>query len=663
MSLAPVKLDDLDWRSMVEAIRRRIPSASGGDWTLHSPVDPGVTLLELYAWLIEQRIYWVDQMPDSMVRASLRLLGVRQSDARAARTILRVTLPGAAGKPFVVPRRAEFLLDESRPDIRFTTTHAALCMDAGNVAVFSLHRGRVHSLDATDALPLFGTDGTPAEVRFDFQLNAAPPAVFAAPFGVFIDLDVATQIGPAWHPSEARDAPPPQALRWWYSTASGRRELDARQLVDGTLGLRRPGLLRFLPPSDIPWSEFKPSIYSLWATVDRCAFAYAPRLLRTVPDVVVAEHRRAVTRGPMHVDLLPLPSRELPLLPDARRNQDGDAPLGWQSWVLLRERGRTWQRWHATDDFTFSRSGARVFVVDRERQLLRFGDGYQGRVPALAPGNNLQWRVWMGGGTRGNVGSGLDWSAARAGPAGLFFAARNVVPGIGGADGETIDDARTRARAYTRRVTRAVTAADFEELARTTVGVDVARARAAVGMHPRHTCPVADAVTVFIVPWAPRGDSVPSDDFVATPVADEGMLAAVRKRLDRARLLGTQVFVRTVAYRAVDLHADVSGASEDAAAVRARLFGDLRTFLDPLTGGDSDPAEGWEFGAPLRPSMLLRRAQLSLAPGLTVTRVAIALDGLAAEDCRDTSPGQHGLPWLRSLTVTLSPAPFSGGLR
>jgi hypothetical protein len=26
MSLAPVKLDDLDWRGMVDAIRRRIPA-------------------------------------------------------------------------------------------------------------------------------------------------------------------------------------------------------------------------------------------------------------------------------------------------------------------------------------------------------------------------------------------------------------------------------------------------------------------------------------------------------------------------------------------------------------------------------------------------------------------------------------------------------------
>jgi hypothetical protein len=174
---------------------------------------------------------------------------------------------------------------------------------------------------------------------------------------------------------------------------------------------------------------------------------------------------------------------------------------------------------------------------------------------------------------------------------------------------------------------------------------------------------VADAVSVFIVPWAPRGELLPTDEFVATPMPDVGMLAAVRKRLGRARLLGTQVFVRAARYHAIDLHVEVSGERSDASVVQAALFKSLREFLDPLTGGDGDPALGWEFGAPLRPSMLLRRAQQALGPGLTVTRMAISLDGADAEDCGEVSPGPHALPWLRSLTATLTPAAFSGGLR
>ena len=43
MALASLTLDDFTWDDLVAATRRRIPAASGGTWTLHAPVDPGVT--------------------------------------------------------------------------------------------------------------------------------------------------------------------------------------------------------------------------------------------------------------------------------------------------------------------------------------------------------------------------------------------------------------------------------------------------------------------------------------------------------------------------------------------------------------------------------------------------------------------------------------------
>ena len=71
MTLAPLQLDDLTWDDMVAAIRRRIPAESAGNWTLHAPADPGITLLELFAFLTEQRLYWLDQVPDAFVVAVL----------------------------------------------------------------------------------------------------------------------------------------------------------------------------------------------------------------------------------------------------------------------------------------------------------------------------------------------------------------------------------------------------------------------------------------------------------------------------------------------------------------------------------------------------------------------------------------------------------------
>lgn len=54
MTLPTIELDDLDWAAFTQTSRESIAGASNGQWTLHAPVDPGVTLLELFASQLEQ---------------------------------------------------------------------------------------------------------------------------------------------------------------------------------------------------------------------------------------------------------------------------------------------------------------------------------------------------------------------------------------------------------------------------------------------------------------------------------------------------------------------------------------------------------------------------------------------------------------------------------
>ena len=97
-----------------------IPAASGGRWTLHGPVDPGVTLLERFAWELEQRLYSAEQVTPEMVRASLRLLGVGDpAGTRCARTVL--CLAGTA-PPVEVLAGTVFRLDGDHLDRRFALT-------------------------------------------------------------------------------------------------------------------------------------------------------------------------------------------------------------------------------------------------------------------------------------------------------------------------------------------------------------------------------------------------------------------------------------------------------------------------------------------------------------------------------------------------------------
>ncbi len=184
----------------------------------------------------------------------------------------------------------------------------------------------------------------------------------------------------------------------------------------------------------------------------------------------------------------------------------------------------------------------------------------------------------------------------------------------------------------------------------------VARAHAAVGDHPGFPCTlVPGAVSVYVVPAAPRGDADwDAPDFVTAPQPDPGLLSQVCTTLGQARLLGEELFVREPRYRAAPLRVEVTGTPRDPAAVRAKVQRALRQYLDPLAGGDQ--AAGWPFGAPLRPSALLRVAQQAAGHDGEVTSVAIALDGTASwEDCRDVAIGPHELVAVGDVTVRFGP--------
>lgn len=685
MALDPISLDDLNWKDMVEAVRRRIPAASDGKWTLHAPVDPGVTLLELFAWLLEQRVYWMDQVPEPMVRASLALLGERPKVAQCSATVLLLT-PSAA-RPFqVIPRLSEFRLARSIPPMTFSSGKPLVLLPLRYpLGIHVGEKDRTRDLERGQTLRLFPADGSAAEVKIELWL--AKPLPMPAPTGRFsllFLLRTPAALSSQWVSTAWRSVPPPAQLTWWYSSAAGASPVrfGPKQVDDGTRGLRRSGVVRLEIPRD--WHpEEVDSLgaikYAIWLKVEKATFSFPPRLVRLVPNVVIARHQRRTEEHALAVDhWLPIPGNIIALnqfTSDVAKTgipQSDLPPLEFGMRLSLLERnplkeGRPrWYRWRATPDLYNHGPGDRVFVIDRERGEIRFGDGLTGRLPVLArpkkhSDGNIRLRYWVGGGIAGSVGEGREWD----GPAGL--AARNVVAAEGGTETETVYAARQRAAAAVQQLTRAITANDFEKLASTTPGVAIRQAHAVIGYHPAHPCtPVPGAVTVLIVPDAPREEE--ADDwlesaFVAAPVPDPGILAAVSARLDKARLVTTEVFVRAPHYRSVALRVSVDADPADPMALEQRIRQHLQQFLDPLIGGDEH--EGWPFGEPLRPSVLLREAQRAVGNMGKASEVAIGLDGAApGESCREVPIQPIDLVWLDQVTVRLDrSAQPTGGLR
>ena len=95
MSVSAPVIDGRSYQDLVDEALARIP-IHNPEWTNFNRSDPGVTLIELFAFLTESLLYRANQIPERNRRAFLSLLGVPRRPASSARgivTLMNVTGP------------------------------------------------------------------------------------------------------------------------------------------------------------------------------------------------------------------------------------------------------------------------------------------------------------------------------------------------------------------------------------------------------------------------------------------------------------------------------------------------------------------------------------------------------------------------------------------
>lgn len=695
MSVPELLLDDLTWDDLVERGRRAIPAASEGRWTLHAPVDPGVTLLELFAAELEQRLFTLDRVPDTLVRAVMRLLLGGDAGPRpvqAAVAVMRLLSSGAA-----VELSAGSELRQAGDDrLVLTTEHGVLPVPGAEVTRLEVDGiDLMPRLRAGEPAAVFGADGRHEAV---LELTAATQATEHRLYVAVEDPTVATGWQPGTAPPPSRPGPltatPARGLGWVADDGSavfldgdgqpipvgelgalaltgGRHRPRWEALVgdqvwplqvnDGTGGLRVSGLVRLRPP---PGRTFPATVRLRIAKPSPEAPGAHPLVSALVPNAVVARHRRLVDRevvarqgrlvgrdGAAGEPVLALPNRELDL-PDAAPHSDRpldralDGP-GLAS-LTVRHADGAEEAFSAVQDLAFSRPDDRHLRVDRDRGVLRFGDGCNGRIPRWERDASVRLRYWVGAGVSPEVGTEIDFQ----GTAGL--AARTVTRLRWGREPEGSEAARARAAQALSRSTRAVTAADVETIVRAVPGVRVARIHVQPGLDPGHPgTAVPDAVTVVVVPAVQRRD--PEDlRAVPAPAPDDGSLAAVAATLERARLVGAQIFVRGPVWRRVEVDAELVVLATDAAALLRRATAALRHFLDPLVGGPR--AAGWPFGGAVLPADLSALLQRILGRQGEVRELRVREPDGTPTDCEPLPLRPSELPLLGRVDLTRAPA-------
>ncbi|WP_101258577.1 putative baseplate assembly protein [Streptomyces barkulensis] len=586
MALPSPNLDDRRFQQLVDEAKRYVRQRAP-EWTDHNVSDPGVTLIETFAHLVDQLLYRLNRVPDKNYTAFLDLLGVRLFPPAAA--VAEVDFHLSAPQPDTVALPAGTEVTTARGEIDeavvFTTT------DELRIAPSELTRlvTAPRTGDQTDRT------GTLAEGRDVRCFQAAPEPGDALLFGLPTAVPrciVAVRLDSRVEGVGVDPRQPP--LVWEAWNGGGWQVCETG--TDTTGGLNRPGeVIVYVPAGHTAsviggaragWlrcrvTEAEPGqpFYSQSPTVREAA-------VFTVGGTMSVEHAETVTD-------VPLGTSE-GVAGQTFRLGRPPVLLDREPPVVEVSSGEGWQRWDVVEHFGRSGPADRHVRVDATTgefgfpPVLREPDGTLRQCGAVPPkGARVRVaRYRTGGGPAGNVARGAICVLRSSVP----YVARvvNREAARGGVAGETVDNAKLRAPDALRMQERAVTAEDYEIIGR----------QAAPSVRRVRCLPAggAGAVRVLVVP-----DAVADEDGrlrFEQLIPSEQVLRAITASLDERRLIGTRLVVEPPVYQGVTVVARLSAAPDDTDRVRDEALAALFGYLDPLRGGPD--GTGWPFGRPVQ---------------------------------------------------------------
>lgn len=604
MPLQAPRLDDRTFQNIVDEAKQRIPHYCS-EWTDHNVSDPGVTLIELFAWMTELMLYRMNQVPDLHYIKFMQMFGVELRPPTAARTNVSFWLSAAqpTGATIEAGTRVATTQTETQHSVSFVTDEdfrictpelAAVLKESsdpnGQRGLQTLELQQLKMRPGADqkGLPIFSSIPKSGDALYlGFHNNLSHHLLrivwsFKTAAGVGIDPQNAPLV---WEATNEQGG--------WTSCDLDEDTTQGLNSPDGHTQLHLPAMAqqdiagRYLYWLRLRVREPKPQ------EIDK-SYKQSPLLqqlgaVQSVGCTVAATHCEVSNCEVLgRSDGSPGQRFRLqgtPMLPP----QAGETLL-----VFTGEPGRTEpDEWREVPDFADSQPHDPHFMLDRIAGEVRLAPALRqqngqvrlyGRVPPR--GASLVFsRYRFGGGTEGNLGAGRLNTLKTAIPFVRKVCNRNEAQG--GLDAETLDAAMMRMPQLLRTRDSAITAADYRTLARSAAPAYISRAE----------CLAPEAggsgnVTVLVLPRLPEvlGAITPGHLLLAEDVRRQ-----VEAYLDARRLLTTRVEVRTPQYVWASVAVQLTlEPGHDRARVQAAVLERLHRLIHPLVGGPS--GEGWPLG-------------------------------------------------------------------
>jgi predicted phage baseplate assembly protein len=618
MPLLTPRLDDRRFQDIVDEAKSRITRYCP-EWTDHNVSDPGVALIELFAWMTDLLLYRVNQVPDRMYVKFLELIGVRLDPPRAARAPVTFYLSAAQPTDVSMLEGTEVatVRTETSPAIVFTTEAELTVRTPSLIDAFtrrgnpeqpgdlSWMRQDVSKLGlAGQRIQVFGAQPAPGDAMYMALERDHTSHVLA----VIMACELAGGAG-------IDPLDPPLAWEVWQGEANGWVGCDVE--YDGTGGFNSPGEVILHTPV-MQEGQFA-GVNAFWL---RCRLTEPRTGQRMYYASPMVDRLRVEARGGT------VGARHATTVRDEVLGQSEGTPGQTftlqhapllardprQDHLIVESPSGDTEEWYEVEDFADSGPEDRHFTLDSTDGTLSLGptllqpDGTVYRF-----GSTPLKRSWLrfsryqhGGGVVGNVPRGTLSVLKTSIP--YVSQVINRQPAMGGLDAQTLDDAKLRAPQTLRTRTRAVTAEDYEYLALQVPGVARAHCLAPGAMPGGPTDVPPGHVMVLILPDAPEQDA---RNGTYTHVERPELLTSVKAHLDGRRVMGAQLEVRvpSTIEVSVEVILRVSERAEQFVLENVRRAAEraLYTYLSPYTGGPD--GKGWPIGRDLHVSEIYARLQ------------------------------------------------------
>ena len=649
MPLQIPKIDDRRYQDLLDEALSRIP-VHNPEWTNFNRSDPGVTLIEIFAFMTENLLYRANLIPERNRLKFLQLLGIPLNPATSARGIvtffnergLKETIPLFSGVevsageiPFRTERGLDVLPIEGKVYFKHPLKNQkSEIVDYYNQLYASFQNASLASdVDLTlyETAVLDGKDEKGISLAEDTIDNSVWIALLAKEnenvgdirkqiaaktlsLGIVPALDDTTFVLPpggqqanmensAWLSYKIPQLPVDKKLPENPNDRVPEYKLldavaNANVLTEpGTIEITLPDenglyLWENLEPLEPGADDFPPTLEETklderlitWLRITGNETAVNVRFLWIGINAAMISQRTKVTN-----EVLQIGTGE----PDqtAKLARSPVVPKSLKMFVTV---GNVTEEWFETDDLLSAGSevsapdlrqppGAKksnqnnpkVFYLDAEAGMIRYGDGLHGQRPPLDARITVSYDY--GTGIAGNVGAETI-KTAPALPAGIKVS--NPVRTWGGADKENVLDGEKQVSRYLQHRERLVTAADFEKIVMRTPGVLIGRVEIIPTFNPEllpnEPGDAPGAVTIMVIP---RYDAKQPD----APLPDRVFLDTICRYVDQRRLITTEIFLRGPVYKQIWISVGINITADKAASeVREAVKQDLLKFLAPL---------------------------------------------------------------------------------